>query len=260
MSTSHGWHNRQSKDFYSDVQEGKIPGHSLVHKFGRNQAVPNGSFEMVSLLSIPTAFLSAATTVRIKAGGDAADTAAGAGARSVFVQGIDDNLAVLTEEIATAGASASSVTTALFWRVFRAWTTSGTYGTANTAAITIENGTGGTDLLVIGLEEGQSQHGSYTIPLAHTGYLLSATLTVDSNKPADIKLVMRESFNDTSAPMPSSRLKIYWDGVVGELIFTPRTPGPAIPALTDVWWEAEGSGAITEVSVDFEIHLVQDGF
>lgn len=247
-----------NRDFLIEVQKGNVAGHSIVHKFGRNDAVPNGSFELIALLSTTPTFLSAATTVRIKAGGDAADTAAGAGAREVTIVGIDDNLAEVSEAVATAGASASSATTASFWRVYRAYVSAvGTYGVANTGAITIENSGGGTDLILIGAGEGQTQYGAYTIPTGKTGYFLSSLLTVDGIQSADFRFCQRRNFNDVSAPMSSVRLLNYWDGIDAPFAFVPRSPA-VFPALTDVWWEAQGSGGVTQVSIDFEILLVDD--
>jgi len=245
------------RDFFVEVQKGNVAGHAMVHKFGRNAAVANGSFEHVSLLSGATSFLSAATTVRVKAG-NAADDTAGAGAREITVVGIDDNLAEVTEAIATAGASASSNSAASFWRVYRAYVSqAGTYGAANTAAVTIENSAGTADLIQIAIEEGQSQYAGYTVPTGKTAYWLSAHIMVDANKAADVKFIQRRNFNDTSAPLESVRLINYWDGVLGHMGFRPRSPG-IFPALTDLWFEAQGSGAATEVSVDFELLLVDD--
>ena len=251
-----------NKDFYFEVQRGNVPGYSIVHKFGRNAAVANGSFELVSLLSGATSFLSAATTVRVKAG-NTNDTAAGTGAQAITVVGIDTTLAEVSESIATAGTSASSASSASFWRVYRAYVTAasaGTYGGANTAAVTIENSGGGTDLIQIAAGEGQSQYAAYTIPTGHTAYVLSTQITVDGNKAADVKLCRRAGFNDVSTPFEPTRIMRYWDGVLGVVNFKPVTPMPALAALTDVWFEASGSGAITEVSADFELMLVQDGF
>ena len=97
-------------DFYIQVKEGKIPGYSLVHKYGRNPAVPNGTWAFINQLGFTSWPLSAATKVRIKAGGDAADDAAGNGARSVIVQGIQTNLNEGTYEIATNGINESLLT------------------------------------------------------------------------------------------------------------------------------------------------------
>ena len=249
-----------SRDFYTEVQKGNIAGHSMVHKFGRNAAVPNGTFEGVLQLSTAFTFLAAATTVRIKAGGNAADTAAGAGAREITVQGLDDTGAFVSEAIATNGAGASTATTASFWRVFRAYVSScGTYNAANTASVVIENSGGGTDLIMITTEEGQSQYGAYAIPLGKTGYLLSVKVQADGGKAADFKLCVREDLTDaSSAPFQARRIKFYWDGVLGSDNLEGKSPLLVMNALSDVWIEAQGGGAITEVSCDFEILLVDD--
>ena len=250
-------HNR---DFLIEVAKGNIGGHSLVHKFGKNPSVANGSFEMVDLRSTSVAFLSAPTTVRVQAGGNAADTAAGAGAQAITVVGVDDSLVEVSEDIELAGASASSNTTASFWRVYRMYIAdlrSGSYTAANTAAITLENSGGGTDLIVIAAGEGQSQHAAYTVATGQTAYWMGVHIMVDSNKPADVKMMKRETFNDVTTPFAPKRIVNYWDGIVGQMSFQPRSP-VKFNALTDIWFEASGSGAITEVSIDFELLLVDD--
>ena len=246
------------KDFLIEVQKGNVAGHSLIHKFGRNDAVPNGSWAHVSLTPFAVAnFPSSATTVKIKAGGSAFDDSSGLGAREVTVQGIDSSLAETSEAIVTAGASASSATSASFWRVHRAWVSAvGVYGSTNIDDIVIESGV---DMITIAAGEGQTQYAGYTIPTGKTGYLLSSLVTVDGNKAADIRVMKREDITDSViAPMASKRIMLHWDGVLGTLPFKPRSPLSALPALTDIWFEANGSGAWTEVSADFEILLVDD--
>lgn len=248
-------------DFYTEVQKGNVAGHSIVHKFGRNGAVPNGSFEGVLQASAQFNFVTAAATVRIKAGGNAADTAAGAGAQAITVEGLDDTGAFASESIELAGASASAVTTTLFWRVYRAYITplrAGAYGGTNTGAIMIENGTGGTDLITIAAAEGQTQYGAYAVPLATTAYVLSVLFTADSTKASDFKMFTRASLTDFTTPFAPKLLKNYWDGVTGGLLVKPSSPIIVLPALTDIWFEAQGSGAGTEVAIDFEILLVDD--
>ena len=247
------------RDFLIEVAKGNVGGHSLVHKFGRNDAVPNGSWAWVNLLGFTNWPLSAATTVRIKAGGHTSDTSGGAGAREVTVQGIDSNLVELSEAIATNGASASTATTAQFWRVHRAWVSSyGTYNGANFGNIDIENSAGGTDLIRIATAEGQTQYAAFSIPTATTGYLLSVHAHVDAGKTADLRVMTRADLNDTTAPVASRRLKLYFDGVLGPLVYKPCAPEFSLPALSDIWVEANGDGAGTEVSADFELLLVAD--
>lgn len=245
--------------YYLEVIAGNIAGRSIIHKFGRNSAVPNGSWEGILETTAQFNWLTAATTVRIKAGGNAADTAAGAGAREITVEGIDNSGALASEAIVTAGALASSATTTSFWRVFRAHVSAvGTYGVANTGAIVIENSAGGTDLLGILAGQGQSEYGAYSIPAGKTGYLLSVSLSVDAGKAADVRLFTRENFNDVAAPMSPKRLRMYWDAVLGQEEIKPKSPILSLPAYTDIWFEGDGGGAQTEVEVDFEILLVDN--
>ena len=245
--------------FLIEVAKGNVPGHSLIHKFGRNPGVPNGTFEFVTSLGQTNHVLSALTTVRIKAGGNAADTAAGAGAREITIQGIDSTLAEVTETITTAGAGASAVTTKTWWRVHRAWVSSvGTYGAANTGAITIENGAGGTDIILIETEQGQTQDAVWTVPIGKTAYLLSSVTTIDSSQDADIQIFQRQDITDTTAPMKSRRIINHFDGLAATFGFKPNFPSFALPALTDIWAEAEGSGGNTMVSVDLEILVIDD--
>lgn len=246
--------------FLIEVAKGNVEGHSMVHKYGRNGAVPNGSWAHVSNMPFDiTDFRSTAATMRVKAGGNAADTAAGAGAREVTIQGIDSTGAELAEAVATAGASASSATTASFFRVHRAWVSAvGTYGAANTADIVIEDSGSAADMITIAAGEGQTQYAGYTIPAGKTGYLLSVHTTVNSTKKANVRCFTRESYDDATAPMSAKRLKLWFDGVASDLAYRPHGPELSLAAGTDIWFEAYGDGAASEVSVDFEILLVDD--
>lgn len=247
--------------FYFAIQAGNVPGYSVVHKFGRNDGVPNGTWEGVLLLSGQFPFLTTPTTVRVKAGGDANDTAAGTGAQAVTVQGLDETGTAISEDIELAGASASGVTSSTFIRVYRAFIAddrAGTYGGANSGVITIEDGAGTTDLIQIAIGEGQSQFCGFTIPLGKTGYLVSTVVHADGSKAADFRLFTRANILDTTTPYSPARLKLFWDGILGADTTMPATPGLKLPALTDIWIEARGGGAGTEVSADMEIILVDD--
>lgn len=249
-------------NFYAEVAKGNVTGHRMVHKFGYNSAVANGSWTPVSQVG-SFGLLSAATTVRIKAGGNAADDSAGAGARQVTVQGIDTNGDEVTEAITTNGASASVATTTSFWRVHRAWVSSaGTYATtsagANTGDVTIENSAGGTDLITILAGEGQTQYAAYTIPTGETAHLVSIHVTVDSNKSAHVRVYQRASITDTTAPMPAKRLKKRFDNIAGSFQYAPISPEGTISGLSDIWVEAYGDGAACAVSCDFELLIIAD--
>ena len=252
-----------NRDFLLEVAKGNVAGHSLVHKYGRNPAVPNGSWEPLTSTGILN-FVTAAATVRIKAG-NAADDAAGVGAQSIFINGINDSGVETTEEKATAGAAASTATTALFWRVFRAYvgdagayaTTATTVG-ANTGVVTIENGTGGTDLLQIDAGAGQSEHCHYAIPAGKTAYFLGYQVTIDGKLAADVRIMTRSGLNDFTTPFSPKRERLYLSGVLGSNSDGGGVPLFSLPEYSDIWIEANGGGAATAASANFELLLVDD--
>ena len=243
-------------DYWLEMAKGNITGHSFVHKFGRNDDVPNGTWEGVLQVSAQFNFRTAAETVRVKSGGDAADTAAGAGAQAITIIGLNGSGVVTTEIISLAGTSASSVSTNTYQRVYRMYIAdlrAGAYGAANTADIVLENGTGGTDLIKIAAGEGQTQYGAYTISAGKTGYVQMAFVKADAAKAADFRVFTRTPFNDNTTPFGPKRLRLYFDGVLGYMPLRDVTSIITLPELTDIWVEARGGGANTEVSIDFNI-------
>jgi hypothetical protein len=245
-------------DYLIQVKNGLVPGASIVEKFGRNDSVPNGSWAFINLLGFTDFPISSPTTVRIKAGGSANDIAAGSGAREITIQGIDSNGDEVSEVIATNGANVSANSTNSYWRVHRFWVSEcGTYGGSNESDIVIENSAGTQDIIKVAAGEGQTQYCVYTIPKGKKGSLLSVHVTVDSNLDADIRIFTREQMTATVAPFQAKRIKKFFDGVNRERTYVPRSPELNIPELTDIWIEARGAGASTQVSGDLEL-LIED--
>lgn len=234
-------------------------GSRFVNKFGVNPVVGTAWEDIWSVGGSYTGFLTAADTVRIAAGGNAADTAAGAGARSVSIEGLDSNWELASVTLDTNGISASSSSTTSFIRVFRAYVHEcGTYGSNNTGAVTVET-TGGTTLAEIPAASGQSEMAIYTIPAGHFGYVLGLSVTVDpGNNAANVRLVTRADADVTSAPMSPMRVRSSIVALTGT--FQDRTPlgGTRLDAKTDVWIQAQeaGSGSSPEVDAEFNVVLV----
>ena len=244
-------------DYWLAIAKGEVPGHSVVNKFGRNPSVPNGSWAGVLSQGGLFPWLTAATTVRIKAGGNAADTAAGLGAQSILVTGLDGTGAEISEIIVTAGASASASTSLSFLRPVRAYVVdAGTYGGSCTGTITIENTAGTQDLLELPAGFGQTLFCGYSIPLGYTGYLVGIDLQSDAVKTVDFRLKTRANLLDVTTPFSPALVKYYWAGILGTFAHDPPSPLLTLQPLTDIWVEAYGGGAITEVSAQLEILLV----
>jgi len=248
-----------------DVARGLQTGISDVLKFGRNAAVGT-SFSPISVGGIyNTPQSGSATTLRIKAGGNANDTAAGTGAREVTLQGLDENFEEVTETLATAGASASSATTTTFTRLFRAWVSaSGTYATAtagsHAASITIENGSGGTNWLTIdsavGFPVGQSEVGAYSVASGKTAYVKLRHASADSTKKFDLIFFHRGNIDETSAPYTAMRAKSVLVGIDGGTLgqyADSEIPFGPFPGPCDLGFMGKVDSGSAEMSVEFEI-------
>ena len=246
----------QSRDYNLAVARGNVSGVSMVGKFGNNPSIASGATEAITF-SGAISWLTAATTVRVKAGGNAADTAAGAGAQQITIVGLDSSWNEVSETVATAGASASAATTATFIRVYRAYVGNvGTYTVSNTGNVTIENSAGGTDLITIQAARGQTQTTQYTVPLGKTAYLTSIFANVDSSKSCDLFMYQRQNADDVTTPFQGVRLITSFPGLLGTAVRNLQSY-PSFPAKTDLWFTAENSvGAVSAVGVRYELFLV----
>ena len=169
-----------------------------VSKFGSNPAVGTTA-EIVSELGGAVPFRNAVKTFRIKAGGDAADAAAGVGAREVTITGLDANADRVSVALATAGASASAFTENM-WRVERAYVSeTGTYGAANTDDIVIED-EDGNDHLKIGATYGQTRYCAFSVPAGYTCEINRLRLSVEGTKTVGFSLYQRQAFDVVAAP------------------------------------------------------------
>lgn len=249
---------------------GQNPQVSTINKFGRatvgTTLVPIGyAGGTGGIYQTPQS--GSATTLRIKAGGNANDTAAGSGAREVTLQGLDETGALVTEAVATAGASASSATTTTFIRLFRAWVSaSGTYATSSagshSGSITIENGAGGTDWAVIDATVfpfGQSEIAAYSVPLGYTAFLHRFDIQISSTKVVDAVFFTREGILKTAAPYDAMRNKQYYPGITESGFWKEFGHAPLrCPELTDIGFMAKVSTGTSNVSIEFDMTLVKN--
>ena len=219
----------------------ELHGLSTVFKFGHNPAVDT-SFAVVAddgLYHTPKS--ADAVSLRIKAGGNAADTAAGAGARAVTFIGIGPTGAVASETVATAGASASLGTTQLFMRLYRAFVSDcGVYSAdmntgSHAAALVIES-TAGVEfasILATDFPEGQTQIAAFTFGLGQRGYLSGIHLFIESTKVVNFLLLQRDDILNDTTGIKSVRLLAELNAAQGDVQFHFEEPIFFEP-LTDV--------------------------
>jgi hypothetical protein len=236
------------------------------HQFGRNTAIGT-SYEPVSDIGVyRTPQPAAAVQLRIKAGGNAADTANGSGARSVKLWGLNASGDEITEIIATAGTSASASTTNSFIRLYLAEVyESGTYGTQTSGShagnITIERSTGGEDWAQIqlnGFPSGSTSIGSLTIPRNHVGLLMSMNINVElsGTRTTDIIVLTREGILQSAAPYKPIKKIQELIGIESSVTIQFDVP-IKFPELTDMGVMAKVSNVTGAVSVDMEVIFLE---
>jgi len=174
-----------TEPFELQVARGQIPGHSIVHKFGANFDLDNGSVPETIWSAgglYPWSALSTAQTLYLIST-DAADTS------TVDVQGLDANYNSQTETVQLNGTTAVA-TSNTFIRVFRMQYNTGT-GNEGTITARVTSGTG---TVVAQIDEGLSQTlmSVYTVPAGYTGYLCAFDFTCQKNKDAQLNMFVRE--------------------------------------------------------------------
>ena len=248
----------------AQVSRGNMHLAHVHHQFGRNISCPTTYVPVTDNGIYRTPQVAAATALRVKAGGNAADTAVGAGARSVKLWGLNAQGVEITEVVATNGASASLFTSQTFIRLYLAEVhESGTYGTqaagSHVGNITIENAAGTENWAQIqlnGFPSGTTGIGSITVPRNHVGLVSAIQINIDQTKATDLIILKREGILQTAAPYkPIVKVQEFLG--VSQSIKIEFTIPLRFPALTDVGLLAKVSNGTGAVSVDLEVLMLE---
>lgn len=243
-----------------DVARGLAPGCAGFFRFGRNTAIGSLYTPVTRSGFYRTPQSTAATALRVKAGGNANDTANGSGARSITLVGINASGDVITETIATAGASASAATAQTFIRLTQAViASSGTYASqtvgSQAGTITIENAAGTEDWASIvdgTLGKGQSEIAVHTTPRTKAAVVMNITVSSDADKKANIVMFKRENILQTAAPYSPMVMVLELPQSSG-LIDLQFNPPLHFPPLTDFGFLASVSASTVDVSIGMDI-------
>ena len=251
-----------SRDFYISVSQGKIAGHSLIHKFGAGTLSTT-----MKPISLGGEYRTPQTAVSLEVvSSSASDTSNGVGARQVTIIGLNSAGVEISQTIATNGLTAVALPTPML-RVYRWFVSqSGTYASATQGShvgnLTLRVAGAGqlwSTILNTPFPVGQSQIGAYTIPTGYTGYLLSKNVFSESSKTADIYFFKREMIGDIVTPYEGvMRLVEREVGVTGGYAITTVAPRKIGVGLCDVGFMGKVSVGTSECSVEFELLLIDN--
>lgn len=244
-----------TEPFELQVSRGQITGHRSVTVFGYN---PDVDTARVTVWPYTGVLPLAPAALQLKVSSSSAnDTAAGTGARTVFVGGLDANHNEISE-IVTLNGQTPVLTTQAFLHINNAYVA--TAGSGLSAAGDIYFGDGVVTLGVpatvydlIKFDYNQRITASYTIPAGYTGYLSQGLFS--AGQPGG------------SAQVSGRLLTVGADGIRRTAAITTVNNGVAdyvfeypiqIPEKTTLEATAQGSSQNNEASAMFVLVLVRD--
>lgn len=164
-------------EFYEAVGMGIIPDARRVTALGNNPDVDSAAVEDVWSGGGLYPWMTGATSLEIVSS-SANDTAAGTGARTVLINGLDINYIEVSQTVTLNGTGAVSIPTQLF-RINSALIMSAGSGKTNAGVITIRDAGGGTTRAVITTGYGITRQAVFTVPSGYTMSINSQLLCIN---------------------------------------------------------------------------------
>jgi hypothetical protein len=223
--------DNRTESFELQVARGLVPGHRVINIFGFNPDVDTAQetvWPQGGILTFPS------TAIKMKVSSSSTnDAAAGTGARTVMLMGLDSLYREIREVVTLNGQTAVE-TTQNFLRVNCA--TVVTTGSGNSAAGTIYIGTGdvttgvpATVYQVITVGDNNSICGHFCVPAGHTAFILKGLLStgqVTGNNQVTGRLMTMNSDN-------IKRTLAITSITAGSGVYEFIAP-PAVPEKTDI--------------------------
>ena len=236
--------------FELQVARGQVDGHKTLFKFGINGDVGT-SVETVWAQGGIYVYPASATVMKISSS-SADDAAAGTGARTISIAGLDANYNEISETVILDGQTAVNTVNS-YLRISRMFVV--TAGSGATAAGTIYAGTGtvtsgvpATVYGMIALNANQTQMAFWTVPAGYTFYLTGLFYTsgnTNANAWSNFQLIQRP-LGGVFRQQSSSRVPGNGDFVID--LHTPI----AFTEKTDIEVRAVASTSPSNVSAEFE--------
>ena len=249
-----------SSEYYCDVALGKVAGTTIVRQFGEaTLATTYVPISTALTYQTPTA----ATSLEIVSS-SASDAAAGIGAQTVVVVGLDASWNEVSQTITMNGVTAVAIPTALT-RVYKIYVaTSGTYASMAAAShvgvITVRTAGAGVTWGIIdtatGWAAGESAIGCYTVPTGKTAYLIWKVLNAESSKVVDVRFFQRPLANDVTTPFTGAMRQVEREAnAAGESQHMPKAPIGPFVGPCDLGFIGKVATGTAIISAEFQLIL-----
>ena len=241
--------------FELQVGRGQIPGHSVVHVFGFNpdvDTIEETVWPIDGILGHP-----ASPTIMTISSSSTDDAAAGTGARTVFIEGVNGTGGLATEVVTLNGQTAVNTVNA-YDAIERMVVLTAGSGGKNAGIIyagtgTVTAGVPAVPYSAMGIGENISLVGHWTCPAGYTGYLVYGKLTVGPTSGNQYVLGRLKLRLNTGIILTAAKATISQ----GEVSY-PFTYPIKINAGECVTATAQGSGSNNTVSSYFQIVVIQE--
>jgi hypothetical protein len=185
-----------SEPFELQVARGQISYHYALFKFGFNPDIDN-TLETVWAQGGLYSYLAAASVLLVSSS-STADAAAGTGARTVTLTGLDANYNEISETVTLNGQTAVNTTNS-YIRIYRMVVRSAGSGGQNAGVIyagtgTVTAGVPANKYATIAVGDNQTLMALWTVPGGYTAYLLQTDVTLattQNNKYCTVSIVVR---------------------------------------------------------------------
>lgn len=242
--------------FELQVAEGAVGYHSVTHIFGFNPDVDSAAEEAVWPVGGLIPYLSSPVTMKVSSS-DANDTAAGTGARTVLIRGINNNGEEVTETVTLNGQTAVN-TTKTYTFIQQVTVLTAGSGKANAGTIYVGTGTvtAGVPAVpynAISIGDNNSLTGAWTCPTGYTGYITFGSIATGTENGANymtgrLKVLGTDGLERTAAIVTFAN---------GDFIYDFKYP-VKITAGQRVTATVKSTADNEAVSCYFQIVVVQD--
>lgn len=229
---------RGTLDFPLQVATGSVDGVASFRRFGMNNVVVAGTFDIWP--SATTRTLPTVAGVASVVSTSANDAAAGTGTRTIYIEGLDTNYAEITETVTLNGLTPVT-TVQSFLRINSAYGVTGGSGATNAGRITIS--IGGSLQNIIEAAEGQSHCTQYTVPANKSVLALGIRFGTGRMAPGDDLHILAQIKLFGADTTWRSLQDVY---LFQNIYQPPHIGGEVIPAKTECRFQVTSTG-VTQV-------------